>query len=64
MTHRTQKSVVAVHDVAPRAEEQERARSVGTLRLALVEALVAHERTLLVTHETANRDTLKRALRH
>jgi hypothetical protein len=46
--------VGALHDLAARAEEEERAGAVRALGLALFQALVAHERALLVTDESAN----------
>ena len=51
--------MLAEHDVAPRAEEQERARAVRALGLALPEALVPDERRLLVARKARDLDTLE-----
>ena len=46
--------MVAVHDIGPRAEQQERASTIRAFGFALSKALVTDERALLVANETTN----------
>ena len=54
--------MLAENDVFARAEQEESTSTIGALRFALRQALVADQRALLVTDETADRDTLQRSL--
>jgi hypothetical protein len=62
-SHRTKQSIVAVHDVGARAEQQERATAMRAFGFALSKALVTDERALLVANETTKRHALERPLR-
>lgn len=50
-TYRAQQPVVRFDDLISSVEEQERAGTIGTFSLALGEAFVANEGTLLVSYE-------------
>jgi hypothetical protein len=58
-THRTKQTMVAVHDIGARAEQQERAGTIRAFGFALSEALVTDERALLVANETTKRHALE-----
>lgn len=49
----------ALHNLVTGAEQQKRARSIRALRLALTQALVTNESTLLVSNKTTNGHALK-----
>ena len=54
ISYRAQQPMLALHNLAARAEEQKRASAVCTLGLALCQALVPNERRLLVTNQATD----------
>jgi hypothetical protein len=55
--------MIAVYDIGACAEQQERASTICTFGLALSEALVTDERSLLVTNEATKRHALEGPVR-
>jgi hypothetical protein len=62
-THRTKESVVAVHDIGARAEQQERPGTIRAFGFALSKALVTDECALLVANETTKGHALEGPVR-
>lgn len=61
--HSRQKAIIALHRLQARIEQQECTGSIRILRLTILEALVAHERGLLVTCDTRDGNALEDASR-
>ncbi len=55
--------MVTVHNIGARAEQQERASTIGTFGFALSETLITNKRALLVANETTKRHALERSVR-
>lgn len=61
--HRRQKAITARHRLQARIKQQKRSSAIRILRLPILEALIPHQRRLLVSDDTSDRHALERTVR-